>query len=749
LADRRGRWCVLALLLAAFVPSVADETDAAIRRMAVAVGQGRPLVRIGLDAGHRVTVSGDGAFRIVDPSTGEAVWRPQFEGRVHVVAAGGPKEGVPSVYRVQVGAYSSADAAKRELRRLEETFDTSGVVHHDPDRSNWRVRLGEADKRLELNPLLERLRAKGYEGIWIAEEPREIVGDVRLRLVDDSYESVAVEPRRLVVVTGKKGRIRVDGKPYRGLLELRVSPFGTVRPVNWIELEHYLLGVVPAELGPEVWPELAALQAQAVAARTYVQANLGQFEDEGFDLCATPRCQVYAGYSAEHPLSSRAVWSTKGEILVWKGEPIAALYTATCGGHTEDGNEIFPDHDGPYLKGVPCRAESEAMAHLRATLVGRRIDPLIDETGADVTRDWTLLETAGVIDTKGRDSLPTGAGSVDADALRSLTVALSKLAGRPAPSSGPLPAGTLAEAAVALVNDLGWEERGSVLLSEEDLPALLRDPELTALPPAQRRALAYLSWVEGLQPFADGSFRADRPVSFARLAPALVRFGESYEAFGLRTASVAGAGKKAIRLIEGKGELRLMVADDVALFGRAGGRSVPAERLELWPGDRVRFRTSSGAIDLLELMPPVKGASDDRSAKVYSWEVRRSRHQLERVINRSVSVGRLQDLQVVRRGVSGRVVELKVVGSEGSTVVRGFDVRRLLDLREILLVIEPQRDAEGRIEAVVFAGKGWGHGVGLCQVGAYGMAVRGAGYREILGHYYRGARLERSEPGTR
>ena len=53
----------------------------------------------------------------------------------------------------------------------------------------------------------------------------------------------------------------------------------------------------------------------------------------------------------------------------------------------------------------------------------------------------------------------------------------------------------------------------------------------------------------------------------------------------------------------------------------------------------------------------------------------------------------------------------------------------------------------GRLEAVVFAGKGWGHGVGLCQVGAYGMALRGADYAEILAHYYRGARLEGLDPG--
>ena len=82
-------------------------------------------------------------------------------------------------------------------------------------------------------------------------------------------------------------------------------------------------------------------------------------------------------------------------------------------------------------------------------------------------------------------------------------------------------------------------------------------------------------------------------------------------------------------------------------------------------------------------------------------------------------------------------------GSRSSTIVRGFDVRRLLDLRESLMVIDLQRDERGRIEAAVFTGKGWGHGVGMCQVGAYGMALRGASYLEILGHYYTGATIDK------
>ena len=141
--------------------------------------------------------------------------------------------------------------------------------------------------------------------------------------------------------------------------------------------------------------------------------------------------------------------------------------------------------------------------------------------------------------------------------------------------------------------------------------------------------------------------------------------------------------------------------------------------------------------------------ADDRSAKVYSWEVRQTRREVEQAIDRRVAIGTLRDLDVVRRGKSGRIVELRVVGDRGATIVKGFDVRTLLGLRDSLAVIELQRDASGAIEAVVFAGKGWGHGVGLCQVGAYGMALRGSTYREILAHYYQGARIERIPPSER
>jgi stage II sporulation protein D len=730
------------LTLAGSVP--ASDDDQRIRQLAGKAGQREPMLRIGLAHAHRVEVSGSRGFKLLDPADGKPLWKPRFEEPLQVVAEGGPRDGVASVFRIQVGAFGAAEVAQRELERLEAMTGASGIVHHDPDRGNYRVRLGLADDRLALSQLMEELRQAGLQGLWIAEEPAAAAGDVALRLVDGSYQSFATGLTRVVLVPEGQGRVSVGGRAYRGVVELRISPYGTVRPINWVDLEQYLLGVVPAELGPEVWPELAALRAQSVAARTYAWRNKGQFNDEGFDLCDTPRCQVYKGASAEHSLSDRAVQSTKGEVLAYEGQPIVALYTSTCGGHTEDGKEIFPEHNEPYLKGVPCRAESDAVGTLGRALEGREVATVVDETGADVTRDWALLSAAGIV------SGPPGT-AVEAARLQGWTAALAARAGLPAPASA---AGAAeldpAAAARTLLTDLGWAERARVLLASEDLPALLRDPEAESLEPEARRALAYLADMEAIRPYPSGGFGVGRAVTGARLAPALVRIGESYSAFGLQEGTVAEVGESDLRLVRGKGALRLPVAPDVTLIGRTAGRAVPARKLALWPGDAVRYRTNgAGAIDLLELKPPVKGTSDDRSSKVYSWEVRKTRRQLEAVINARVAVGELRDLTVVRRGVSGRIVELRVIGSSGEALVRGFDVRRLLDLRESLLVIEPQRDAAGRLEAVVFAGKGWGHGVGLCQVGAYGMALRGADYKAILAHYYRGSKLDRLRPVSR
>ncbi len=107
-------------------------------------------------------------------------------------------------------------------------------------------------------------------------------------------------------------------------------------------------------MGPKRYDEVEALKAQAVAARTYALAHRGQFETEGYDLCATPKCQVYAGFAAEDPLSNGAVDATRGLVLASGGAFADALFISTCGGQTENVENVFTGEAAPYLVSVDC-----------------------------------------------------------------------------------------------------------------------------------------------------------------------------------------------------------------------------------------------------------------------------------------------------------------------------------------------------------------------------------------------------------
>ncbi|MGE5674817.1 MAG: SpoIID/LytB domain-containing protein, partial [Mycobacterium leprae] len=121
--------------------------------------------------------------------------------------------------------------------------------------------------------------------------------------------------------------------------------------VNEVNLEEYLLGVVPSE-SPSGWP-IEALKAQAVASRTYARKHLGQYADEGFDIVATDSSQVYRGLSAETLSTNQAVAATMGQVVTYNGQIISAFFFASSGGHTENNEIIWTGGTpSPYLRGV-------------------------------------------------------------------------------------------------------------------------------------------------------------------------------------------------------------------------------------------------------------------------------------------------------------------------------------------------------------------------------------------------------------
>jgi stage II sporulation protein D len=106
-------------------------------------------------------------------------------------------------------------------------------------------------------------------------------------------------------------------------------------------------------------------------------------------------------------------------------------------------------------------------------------------------------------------------------------------------------------------------------------------------------------------------------------------------------------------------------------------------------------------------------------------------------------IGSIVDLRVLSRGSSRRVTDLEIVGTNGTAHVRGGRIRSALGLREQLFVIDREYDESGRVTGFTFTGRGWGHGVGMCQVGAYGLAKQGWSSEQILKAYYTGIELTR------
>lgn len=139
------------------------------------------------------------------------------------------------------------------------------------------------------------------------------------------------------------------GRWYRGEIELRAAG-SRLTVVNQVPLEQYLYGVIPAEMNPR-WP-LESLKAQAVAARTYALAKLGQFRSRGFDVKPTTENQVYRGAGVETYASNAAVDQTLGQVLTQNGRVIAAYFHASSGGFTETSAAVWGE-PRPYLQAVP------------------------------------------------------------------------------------------------------------------------------------------------------------------------------------------------------------------------------------------------------------------------------------------------------------------------------------------------------------------------------------------------------------
>ena len=175
--------------------------------------------------------------------------------------------------------------------------------------------------------------------------------DLVIKINGKSYN---LNSNYITIGTEKNGFIFTKRSWYRG--KLLVYNLGdTITVVNNLDLESYLLGVVPSEM-PSSW-NVEAHKAQAVAARSYAIANMGKRAKYGYDLKDTPEDQAYGGASRETPKTNYAVLQTKGQVLVCGNKIIPAYYSSSAGGHTLDAGSVWLKNL-PFVKSVPSFDEN-------------------------------------------------------------------------------------------------------------------------------------------------------------------------------------------------------------------------------------------------------------------------------------------------------------------------------------------------------------------------------------------------------
>jgi stage II sporulation protein D len=175
----------------------------------------------------------------------------------------------------------------------------------------------------------------------------------QLRATSSAGRELGPAPSLLRVTPVDNGLVSIGGKNYRGTALMRVSNSGNVTAINVLDMETYLLGVVPFEIGRLAPGLIEAVKAQAVAARTYAIDNMGRWESRGYDFVATVQDQVYGGVTGEDSVATRAVRETRGAIVSYEGKPIRAYYSSTCGGRTARVEDSWSWSKGePYLQSV-------------------------------------------------------------------------------------------------------------------------------------------------------------------------------------------------------------------------------------------------------------------------------------------------------------------------------------------------------------------------------------------------------------
>ena len=747
-------------------PIAPPESPASVINRAVQAQGPEPKIRVGLATDVRsATVSTNGHLMNASDAGNTLITldvaRVRLEPRLLSPL---PATMNDDAFRLQVAGAETRAEAEQKAREIKEAIGEESQITFDSETKTWGLLVGGRRSRAEADEVAGRLSDSGFDatvfqsalpganrspasagsgGVRLAASRSNIVSREVVAFSSGSARSFSSSaPVVLASDDEVKAPVRFNDRPYRGRIEVFANPRGSLTVVNVLGLEDYVRGVVANELSPGGYPALEAQKAQAIAARTYALRNRGQFSSQGFDLLPTTRSQVYRGLASEHPLSSRAVDETRGLVATFDGEPINALYTSTCGGRTENAENIFNDAV-PYLRGRECAVEGRAALTPFMIRTSRAPADVHEEKNLPLARDTALLAVQNFVSLPPRINDSWLAAPATPAEVRSWVAAVATLTRQTAPvvsedANHPGPFATALNAAVF------GESRADTLFNNADVEYFLAVRDAADVPPANRADVALLIRDGYLSAFPDATLRPREPMSRGRALHTISRLLEGRLLLQLQkgVARPTADGSLVLRSSKGKDQ-PIRVNADAYLFRQLGEGVYAVTSVALVGGEPVTFHISpAGQIDYLEVRPSPNGASAERSSPFTNWTTELTLSQVQgRLARYARGIGAMTDLRVAARGSSRRVIDLELVGNAGSNHLRGGRIRSALGLREQLFVIDREYDSNGRVNLFIFTGRGWGHGVGLCQVGAYGLAKQGLNYEQILKAYYTGIQL--------
>lgn len=770
------RLAVLLTLHLLLITGTKASTEVEFFRMA-----GEPLIRIGLstNASSASITTNDSSLVAVSPDEPSRLLAAT---RVTVSARSYRPPEVED-FRVEFQGLDTQNEANGLAFEIRQATGETAIASLDTATNAWKVWVGRVmGSSLEADELKAKLAEKGFEDAVVVSEKKTVISPEAIALSQQLKTSGASEVRSLIKPTGsaapvgpptlasnlrevivngtsptakysslrsvafgslneRANPVRYNGKAYRGKIEVFVNSRGTLTVVNVVPLEEYLLGVVPAELG---LPQMEAQKAQAVAARTYAVANIGAYGKQGFDMVPTVWSQVYKGVSIENKMGTEAVRQTRGIIATHQGKPIMAYFTSTCGGRTEDGAHIF-DRDEPYLKGVECSLEGRRHFEPFMVKTSRQPAKLRDEGNLELVRLMSLLASNGFQLSTGQ---MTDDWFEDVPTASEMSNWLNNIAGRfgktyPNVDQNSSRPNELARILASFVYAPGYAD---TLLTESDINYLLAFDDAAEIPKDRRAEYAMLLRDGYFSIHPDLTLKPNRPFSRARMLRLIKQIYEKKKWMAeTQTATTKPSVNGRLVLRIGKSDRQLDVRPDVFLFREFGSALYPVREAALVGGEAVSYQLDAlGAVKYLEITPTSTPTVAENMSPFTMWNKSASSGEVQSRLSRYVrGIGTLYDLNVKKVGYSRRAIELEIVGSNGVKTLKGGKIRSALRLPEQLFVIN-KRYSGSNVVGYNFTGRGWGHGVGMCQYGAFGLAKMGVKYDEIIRHYYQGSELTRA-----